>query len=244
MKKEEIDKLRSYYHSLLGQQRVLESSGIQNDCLDGAAVQVLINEIERINADFPGFVPPFDVRQFYRCKSAGRDWFVLSGIRTYVSAVLGRLEVTTEVSEDTTITQIREFAFVKDTELRNILVRDYRELQRAYIAKCWKSALTLSGGAIEAMLVDRLQCDLNRALAASKAPKKADITKWDLSDLINVAVELKYVSPAVEKLSQAVREYRNLVHPGNEIRNKLIFEAEEAKIALEVVHIVYRELAT
>ena len=63
-----------------------------------------------------------------------------------------------------------------------------------------------------------------------------------LKTLIDVSVELKLVSAGVEKLSNPVREYRNLIHPGNEIRSGLTFGAEEAKIALEILHMLHRDL--
>ncbi|TMC00327.1 MAG: hypothetical protein E6J42_01145 [Chloroflexi bacterium] len=136
----------------------------------------------------------------------------------------------------------REFAFVKDGSLRVCLERDYAEIQRAYDAKCWKSVIILSGGAIEAILLDLLQADPARALQATGAPKRPDLTKWDLADLINVAVELNLVAAGVDKLSHPIRSYRNLVHPGNELRTGLKFGGEEAKIALEVLHILHRDL--
>ena len=80
------------------------------------------------------------------------------------------------------------------------------------------------------------------ALTAKSAPKENDITRWDFSKLIEVSVELKLVSTAMQKLSHPLREYRNLVHPSNEIRNQLIFNSEEAKIAVELVHILHRDL--
>ncbi len=80
-----------------------------------------------------------------------------------------------------------------------------------------------------------------QAKAAERAPSKPDITKWSLSDLIEVSLELKLVTPGVQKLSHSLREYRNLVHPGREIRENLVFDAEEAKIALEVLNILYRD---
>ena len=145
--------------------------------------------------------------------------------------------------EDTPVTEKRDFSFIKRSDLRNILERDYIEIQRAYIAGCWKSVIILSGSAIEAILLDRLNQDEPLAKDASKAPNRGDISRWDLVDIIKVCVELKFVSAGVEKLSSAVREYRNLIHPGNEIRNKLVFGAEEAKIAVEVLHIVHRDLS-
>lgn len=91
-------------------------------------------------------------------------------------------------------------------------------------------------------MLDLLQQNQSAAIAATKAPKNPYINRWDLKDVINVSVELKLVNSGVEKLSHSVREYRNLVHPGNEVRNRLTFDAEEAKIALEVLHMVHRDL--
>ena len=92
-------------------------------------------------------------------------------------------------------------------------------------------------------LADRLLGDPGRATASNRAPKDTDIRKWDLNYLVNVAVDLGYITPGAEKLSHSVRDYRNLVHPGNEIRKKLKFDSEEARIALEVLHIVWRDLS-
>ena len=136
---------------------------------------------------------------------------------------------------DTPVTEKREFAFINDLNLRDIVERDYSEIQKAYISHCWKSVIILSGGAIEAILTDLLLANETSAKSAKSASNKPDITRWDLSNLIDVSVELKLVSAGVEKLSHPIREYRNLVHPGNEVRNQLKFDAEEAKIALEVL---------
>ena len=56
-----------------------------------------------------------------------------------------------EEEKDSPVTQKREFGFIKDLELRKVLKRDYLEIQTAYVARCWKSVIMLSGGAIEAI---------------------------------------------------------------------------------------------
>lgn len=127
--------------------------------------------------------------------------------------------------------------------MQKIIERDYLEIQRAFVAKCWKSVIILSGGAIEAILTDVLMANERSAKSASKAPNKPDIRKWDLADLINVSVELEFVEVGVDKLSHSVREYRNLIHPGNELRSQLTFDEEEAKISLEVFHMIHRDLS-
>jgi hypothetical protein len=120
--------------------------------------------------------------------------------------------------------------------------RDYHELGRAFVVQCWKSIIVLSGGIIEAILLDLLRRDETAARAASKAPKNGDLLRWYLAALIDVALELGLVNHAIENLSQTVRFFRNLVHPGREVRQGIRFNAEEARIAFEVVNILAHDL--
>lgn len=241
MTEKENKRLRAYYHSLLEQQRVIEDAKDFN--ISSQPVALLKEEVDRIESEFPNLIPPFVPERFFDFRGDDDTFYKVPGIRSYLGMALARVKVAIEIGESTPVTQTREFGFVKDTELRKVIERDYQEIQTAYVARCWKSVIILSGGAIEALLTDLLMRNSARANTATKAPRQSDITKWDLADVINVAVELQFVSGGVEKLSHSVREYRNLVHPGNEVRNKLTFDAEEAKIALEVLHIVHRDLS-
>lgn len=241
----ELKKIRGYYHALLGMKQVFDDAADNKALSIGSApVRELDREIRRIEGDFPGVLPTQNVEHLVSHRGQSDTYYDVAGVRSFIAIALARLKVAIDTSESTPVTETREFFFVKDLQLRKLLERDYSEIQRAYIAKCWKSVIILSGGVIEAMLLDVLLRNPGLPETASSAPQKPDVTKWDLADLINVCVELTLVSPGVEKLSHSVREYRNLVHPGNEIRNKLTFDAEEARIALEVLHIVHRDLST
>jgi hypothetical protein len=243
MTSDELKKLRKHYHILLRQQPIFEEQSKSN--ISEHSVNQVATTIRRIESDFPDLLPPFALNQFFSHRGGGDNvsYYVASGILSYLATALGILEVEVETDEGNPVTEIKEFYFIKDSGIRRCLERDYTEIQRAFIARCWKSVIILSGGAIEAILTDLLVENATKATQSQKAPKQKNITKWDLADLINVAVELDLVSSGVEKLSHSVREYRNLVHPGNEIRNKLAFDSEEAKIALEVLHIVHRDLS-
>jgi len=81
------------------------------------------------------------------------------------------------------------------------------------------------------------------AKAAEAAPAENDLQKWDLSHLIDVAVETELVDPQVANLGHSVRMYRNLIHPGVEVRTGLRVEPEEANIAFEILKIIIRELS-
>jgi hypothetical protein len=238
---ERIKKLRAYNRSLLGHQRILEELSAKRVYAKELLGNLLAAEFQRIESDFPGLVPAFSRDTFVRRLPDG-IYFDPEGLRAFISTALGRLQSEIDESVGDSVIERREFTFIQNEELRRIIDRDYGEMQRAFVSNCWKSVIILAGSAIEAILSDLLQRDVAKAKNSGKAPKEADINKWDLVDLINVAVDLKLVSEGIEKLSHPVRQYRNLVHPGNEIRNKLTFGTEEARIALEVVNIVYRDL--
>jgi hypothetical protein len=245
MDSDRLNKLRAFYHSILEQQRLLAGLDLKGSMnIVEAAVLPLINEFEQLNLEFRDLVPPFDPSKYsFVSGLIGDRYYNYVGVLSYASMVLGRLKIFIEESLETPVTETRRFAFISDTNIRKIVERDYDEIQRAYISKCWKSVIILCGGTIEAILTDLLICHDTEAKQAKSAPNKPDISRWDLSELINVAVELKLVTESVEKLSHSIREYRNLVHPGNEIRNKLHFDAEEAKISLEVLNILHRNLS-
>lgn len=136
----------------------------------------------------------------------------------------------------------KDFSFIKDKKLREIIERDYSEIVKDLATECYKSVIILCGGSIEALLLDKLKENKQAAKKSNKAPKEGDIEKWDLNDLINVATDIKIIkNPAINKLSHSVRDYRNLVHPGKELRSGLKVEPEEAKIAFEVLNILIRE---
>lgn len=138
--------------------------------------------------------------------------------------------------------QVKNFQVVSDEKIRRILERDYQEIQKNINDGCWKSAIILCGGSIEAILLDLLLNNKRKAKSSPKAPKK-DLREWGLADLIDVAVDLKLVGETIAKLSHTTREYRNLIHPGREIRAGLRVEPEEARIAVEILNILIRELS-
>jgi hypothetical protein len=131
--------------------------------------------------------------------------------------------------------EARSFSWVKSKVLRQIVERDYRELTLVlHPSGAWKSAVVMAGSILEAVLYDLLTrgpSRVKRAMAAANAPPKSkggparNIRKntgndrWDLADLIAVAVELKLLPSDREKtIDQVLRDYRNFVHPHKEVR--------------------------
>ncbi len=247
MNEDQLRQLRGYQRGLEGQLEALSDEHVrQGRVVTRGTFRLFIDEVQRTRAAFPELMPTCREEDFFSHQGQGgrESFYHVAPMRQYLAMAVGKLKTVFEEVESTPITQHREFSFVKEPKLRNVLERDYEEIQRAFIASCWKSVIILSGGAIEAILIDLLLQSQAKAVAAKGAPaKKPDVRDWGLKSLIDVSVDLGLVSAGVEKLSNPVREYRNLIHPGNEIQNNLTFGAEEAKIALEVLHIVHRDLS-
>lgn len=168
-------------------------------------------------------------------------------VKPLMSSFINRLEQEYNFNlSDTSapVTQIKSFHFILNDELRQILKRDYQEIQRNIISANWKSAIILSGGAIETILLDLAQKNIEIIKNSKKIPTgKPDPNDWVLNDLIEVCLDMKIVSTELGKLSDGVRQYRNLVHPSVELRQKIRVESEETKIAVEVLNILIRELS-
>jgi hypothetical protein len=241
-----LTKLRQYYHSLLEQSNIFNRLSGGGHLIRGTSFVTLDYELTNLSKEYPDIVPPYDKDQYFDSINARNQEpsYDFLGIQTYLASVIGRLREIIDQPVGSPITEEKEFLFIENIDLRQIVQRDYIELQKAYIASCWKSVLLLSGGLIEAVLLDLLQLKQEDIKECRSKPDESDITKWDLNSLIRVSVELKLISDGVEKLSHPIREYRNLIHPGNELRKKLRYGPEEAKIAVEVVNILHRDLAS
>jgi hypothetical protein len=142
----------------------------------------------------------------------------------------------------------REFTFVGDADLRQIVERDYRELRtRLFPGRAWKSTVVMAGSILEAILLDRLTRDAGTIAAANarRAHKGRDITssdrnqQWLLSDLIDVTIELGFLESGDGMMThETLREFRNLIHPRAEVRKKRAPSEGEAMAAVGALEIV------
>ena len=129
-----------------------------------------------------------------------------------------------------------KFNFISDDLFRHNLENDYLELEKCLSNKSYKSVLILSGSIIEAILIDYLiSLDLN-GLTKSK------LLKWDLNNAIKKCFELNIISEKSKNLSDVVRNYRNLIHPGRTVRTKIILDENDAIVAKSLVEIIIKEV--
>lgn len=135
------------------------------------------------------------------------------------------------------------FYFMNEIVLRQLVERDYAELQRIKHIHATKSRFVLGGGVIEALLLDALMADATVAASTSAGRKEnRPIEKWTLSSLLAASQEMGIIDQSAEFFARSVKEFRNLVHPGREWRSNFRVGKEEAEIAEKVLAIVIRDL--
>lgn len=128
------------------------------------------------------------------------------------------------------------FNFIGDQIFRDLLNRDFAELESCVKNKASKSVLILSGSIIEATLLEYFTHNL------PSGKTKAQLLKMGLADLIDEAETVGLVSSKSKALSTVVKDYRNLIHPGREIRKKEKFDTETALVSYSLVKIILNEI--
>ena len=228
--------LKEFYYSLSALNKVYEN--YTHSYIDGSTLKEYETLLHEVNANSPGLLSDFNRRDYYWQS----DSYRLIGIKAHIAKNLGKLRGLIEKVTESPVVSSKNFNFIKNQGLREILQRDYIEIQKNVISQNWKSTIILSGGSLEAILLDLLQNNETIAISSDKAPRKK-LNEWDLNDLIEVGVDIEIVDSQIAKLSHSVREYRNLIHPGVEIRKNLRVEEEEGKIAVEILHMLIRNLS-
>lgn len=128
------------------------------------------------------------------------------------------------------------FDFISDDNFRKILERDYKELHKCIDSESDKSVLILSGSIIESILTEFF----SSYPIDGTDPKK--ILEYDLFKLLELAYENKLISKSTKELSTVIKNYRNLIHPGREIRKKETFDHDTALVAKSVLNIILKEV--
>jgi len=125
-----------------------------------------------------------------------------------------------------------------DSGMLPVLVSRMREAQACLEVKAHLAAVILSGSVLEGMCLgfgSRHPERVNRAFTArfNRAPK--GFPEWKLREWIDVLGHLGDLSPNVEKFGHAVREFRNYVHPAEQLANQFSPDHHTARICFQVV---------
>ncbi|MBA7508963.1 hypothetical protein ES705_00898 [subsurface metagenome] len=134
---------------------------------------------------------------------------------------------------------------ISDITLREILKRDLKENIFSLLTDSYKTALVLSGSITESFILNKvLDSGITIHSPNSYAKKRKKVIDMNLSELLFTANENKIIEFQLYHFSQALKQYRNFIHPAVEIRKgktKKISE-RDAKLAWEITKKIIFEI--
>ena len=95
------------------------------------------------------------------------------------------------------------------------------------------------GSVLEAILLGSARRDPAKFNEAKSSPKQNGkvkyFHKWSLSEFINVAHEVGLLSPDVKKFSHGLRDFRNYIHPYQQMESGFMPDEHTAKLCLQAL---------
>lgn len=122
------------------------------------------------------------------------------------------------------------------------------EARKALTAGAYLSVIFLCGSVLEAVLLGAAQKEpacFNRATASSKGRdgKVKQLHEWSLSQFIDVASEIDLLKPDVKKFSHGLRDFRNYIHPYEQMSSGFTPDAHTAKVCFQVLKAALASIA-
>jgi hypothetical protein len=86
--------------------------------------------------------------------------------------------------------------------------------------------------------------EFNQAVASpkDKEGKVKQFHEWSLSNLIDVASETGFLKEDVKKFSHSLRDFRNYIHPFEQLSSRFNPDEHTAKICLQVLQAAIYQL--
>ncbi len=130
-----------------------------------------------------------------------------------------------------------------------IIVADYREAQVAFDAGAYKAAALLAASVIEGLFLDVLRRPSimqasNYAHATNRLRRGGDSINWDRVDLVSLAdaaKELGLLHVSVDHLGRGVADFRDTIHPQNELTRGRRPQREEAAVLIHLIPLLSRD---
>jgi hypothetical protein len=150
-------------------------------------------------------------------------------------------------SADKTLGPVPEFdALTREASLAELLCNRWIEAQRCVQNKAFLSAIIMMGSILEGVLLGVVR---NNPAAANKAPsspksdgKPKTFGDWKLSELIAVSHDCRWIQADVKDFSDALREYRNMVHPWYQLSKGFEPDADTCTICVNVLFAAFNDL--
>ena len=137
---------------------------------------------------------------------------------------------------------------VLNDSLADVLSFRWQEAQRCIRAQAYLAAIVMMGSILEAVLLYKLEHNLEVGSRAKSSPKDRKTSKtkqiyeWGLSSMIDVAHEVGWIQGDVTRFSHALRDSRNLVHPHVQRQHRDLPDEDTCSISWQVVRAAVSDL--
>jgi hypothetical protein len=181
---------------------------------------------------------------------------MLEGLKAELNGVSPKLiQITPQFSENTQPEELKplpppDFLNLKlEAGLGDILSDRWNETQKCLEAGGYLAATILMGSLLEGILLAVLQKFPKEANMSNVAPKDSRTGKvkyfaeWSLCEMINVSHDLGWLDLDVKKFSHSLREFRNLIHPYQQMVLKAFPDKDTCEISWHVVQAATNDLA-
>ncbi len=114
------------------------------------------------------------------------------------------------------------------------------EARTALRAGAYLSVIFLCGSVLEAVLLGSAQKEPARFNRAAASPKAGDgsvkkFHEWSLAQFIDVACEIDLLKPDVKKFSHGLRDFRNYIHPYEQMNSRFTPDEHTAKMCFQAL---------
>jgi hypothetical protein len=127
-------------------------------------------------------------------------------------------------------------------------VLEYRiqEIESCFSANAPLSVILLAGSTLEGILLGVATRNPRLYNCATSAPKNKEkkvkpFHEWSLANLIDVSREIGLIHQDVQKFSHALRDFRNYIHPFEQMSSGFNPTMHTAKICLQVLKVAIHQ---
>ncbi len=129
--------------------------------------------------------------------------------------------------------------FLGNADLKLLISSDRQEAEKSLRSKNYKATILLCGSLAEALLT----AVLDRGVSGWPSRKEL-YEEYNLNKLIELSVKKKIITDrSLRQLLDSIRNYRNMIHPGVQMRQSLVPDEHKATIAVETLNLLIKELA-
>ncbi|MBA0885143.1 hypothetical protein [Flavobacterium undicola] len=178
-----------------------------------------------------------ETKHFSECLEFSKQQYLNNAIKTEEDFISKEFE---EISID-------ELGF--DNDLNDVLNLRLKEVKSCFTANAPLSIIVICGSILEGILLGVALQSPKLFNQSKKAPKDEEskikqFRYWSLNDLIEVAYEIKILDENVKKFSHNLRDFRNYIHPHEQLGKKFNPNMQTAKISWNVLKLAMEQIVS